>query len=117
MLKEEQFIRLRRVRKIASLMDTKFGIFGIRFGADSLLGLFPGAGDLLAGVISFYIIYQARAMNVPSDLVGRMILNTAIDVIVGGVPVAGDIFDIFFKSNIRNLAIIEEYFNDDNLAL
>ena len=107
--KAEQQTRLSRLKGIASLMDAQYKIFNIRFGLDSILGLFPWLGDILAGLISAYIIYEAYKIGVPNDMLRKMVANMVLDVFVGGVPVLGDIFDIFFKSNVRNLHMVEEY--------
>ena len=69
----------------------------------------PGIGDLIGGVLSLYIILEASRMGVPRGLLARMGWNVAVDTFVGEVPILGDLFDIGFKANIRNLALLDGY--------
>ncbi|QIG51974.1 DUF4112 domain-containing protein [Nordella sp. HKS 07] len=103
--------RLARLRSLARVMDTALRIPGtrIRFGADSVLGFIPGAGDVLALGISAYALMEAVRFGAPPRVVARMIGNVAIDTGLGAIPVAGDIFDLFFKSNTRNLKLLLEH--------
>ncbi|HTG50278.1 MAG TPA: DUF4112 domain-containing protein, partial [Gemmatimonadales bacterium] len=71
------------------------------------IGLFPGAGDLAGGAFSLYILLQAARMGVPKPLLLRMATNLVVDVVVGAVPILGDLFDAGFKANMRNLALLE----------
>ena len=104
--------RVRRVSAIARLMDTAVAIpfTKFRFGADSVLGLVPGVGDAASALISLYIVNEARRLGVPSHKLGLMVANVAVDTFGGSVPVIGDIFDIYFKSNRRNLQILLDHF-------
>lgn len=97
------------MRWLAVLMDARFEILGIRVGLDSIIGLFPAVGDIAAGVVSVYIVWEARRIGVPDDITGKMMLNVLIDVLIGGIPVIGDLFDLAFKANLRNMAMIEEF--------
>lgn len=90
-------------------MDARFSLLGYRFGLDSIIGLVPWLGDVAGGVISIYIIWEARKIGVPEKMTNNMIVNVLMDVFIGGVPVLGDIFDLVFKANRRNVAMIEEY--------
>ena len=103
--------RLARLRALARLMDTALRIPGtrIRFGADSALGLIPGAGDVIGLGISLFALGEAIRFGVPPRLLARMIGNIAIDTGLGAIPVAGDIFDLLFKSNTRNLKLLLEH--------
>jgi hypothetical protein len=103
--------RLDRLRWVGWLLDNSIPIPGTRFrlGIDQLIGLVPGIGDLIGGVLSLYIIVQASRMGVPRGLLARMGWNVAIDTLVGEVPILGDLFDIGFKANIRNLALLDGY--------
>lgn len=96
---------------LADLLDSRWRIPGTswRFGVDAIAGLVPGAGDLVAGLAGLYIISAATRAGVPRHVIARMIGNIAIDTVVGSVPVLGGIFDIFFKSNQRNLRLYAEY--------
>ena len=103
--------RLARLKTLARLMDTALRIPGtrIRFGADSALGLIPGAGDFIGLGISLFALGEAMRFGVPPRLLARMIGNIAIDTGLGAIPVAGDIFDLLFKSNTRNLKLLLEH--------
>lgn len=84
----------------------------IRFGLDSIIGLLPGGGDLVGGVVSAYALMVATQLGAPASVIARMVMNIAADTIVGAVPLLGDIFDVAFKSNRRNLALLEEFENN-----
>jgi hypothetical protein len=99
------------IRHLARILDTAVRVPGtnIRFGLDAVLGLIPGAGDVAGGLLSSYIILQAANLGAPRSVLARMVLNVAIDSIVGAVPILGDLFDIGWKSNTRNAALLERY--------
>ena len=80
-----------------------------RFGLDPILGLIPGLGDLVSPLFTAGIIWQARDLGIPRVVIMRMIINVAIDTIVGLVPIVGDLFDFAWKSNDMNLALLEQY--------
>ena len=103
--------RLEVLRRISSLLDSAFPVPGTSFrvGLDPILGLLPGLGDLVSPLFTFGIIWQAREIGVPRVVVMRMIFNVAIDTLVGLVPVAGDLFDFAWKSNDRNIALLEQH--------
>ena len=105
---EEKLIRLRQLSKN---LDESFTIPGtkIKFGIDALLGLVPGGGDLVSSVFSLYILRAAIKMKLPKSAVLAMITNILLDTTIGIIPIIGDIFDIFWKSNKRNLKIIEKH--------
>jgi len=100
-----------RVARIARLLDSAFVIPGtrIRLGLDPLIGLIPGAGDAVTTALSAYVVYEAYRAGLPAALVLRMVINVAIDLIVSSVPFFGDIGDIFWRANQRNLAIFDAY--------
>ena len=103
--------RIARLRSLAVLLDTAITLpGGIRLGADSIIGLAPGIGDAITTALDAYIVFEAHRLGVPKHKLMRMAANVAIDGIVGSVPIVGDLFDVAFKANIRNLAIIEEHF-------
>jgi hypothetical protein len=103
--------RLSGLRQLARLLDAAVRIPGtnIRFGLDAVLGLLPGAGDIAGGVLSAFIVVQAANLGAPRSVLARMVMNVAIDSIVGVVPVLGDLFDIGWKSNTRNMDLLERY--------
>ncbi len=93
---------------LAHLLDDWFRLPGtsIRFGLDVIIGLIPGLGDVLAGLASCIIIIAAWFRGVPYVGLARMVVNLAIDVIVGAIPFIGDAFDIAWKANRRNYALM-----------
>ena len=103
--------RLKRLRRLAWLIDGAFGIPGtrFRFGLNSLIGLVPVGGDAILGAISLYIVYEAAQLGVPGPQLVRMIANVGVEVVGGSVPIVGDLFDMALKANLRNLAIIERH--------
>ena len=103
--------RLSRLKKIAWAVDGAFRIPGtrFRFGLNSLIGATPAAGDIILAGISLYIVNEARLLGVPGDKITRMLTNVGIEVAAGAVPILGDFFDMGFKANLRNIAIIEEH--------
>ena len=111
MNKIQQLDKLRRIRKIAKLLDTAIGIPGTKFriGLDPILGLIPGGGDLVGAAISAYMIYLATSFGLEKSKINQMIKNIALETTVGFVPIVGDIFDVYFKANIRNLDILEQH--------
>lgn len=96
---------------LARLMDDRFGIPGtnIRFGLDSMVGLIPGIGDAIGGIVSSYIIWRARRMGVSNFVLLRMTGNMLFDSTIGAIPIFGDFFDVGFKANRRNLALLRRY--------
>ena len=102
---------LRKLQRIAKLMDTAWGIpfTRWRFGFDSLVGLIPGGGDLVMLLVSSYTLLLAQRLGVPKALLWRMAGNLALDFGIGSIPVVGDIFDVVFKSNTRNLKLITDF--------
>lgn len=100
-----------RVRALARLLDSAIRIpgTGITIGLDSIVGLIPGVGDLAGGLMSGYIVLTSARMGVPSSVVARMILNLGVDTLVGSVPILGDLFDVGFRANIRNAALLDRH--------
>jgi hypothetical protein len=102
---------LKSLERLADLMDSRFVIPGtsIRFGIDSLIGLIPGLGDTVSLAVSAYIIGHARKHNVPSHVRARMIFNAFFDWLIGLIPFIGDIFDVGWKANRRNIALLRRH--------
>jgi len=103
--------RLARIDALATLLDTAFVIPGtqVRFGLDALIGLVPGIGDLVTTALSLFIVSEARALGAPPLLIARMVANVALDGMVGAVPLVGDAFDVAFRANRRNMALLREH--------
>ncbi|MDT7950140.1 MAG: DUF4112 domain-containing protein [Acetobacteraceae bacterium] len=103
--------RLARLRRLAWLLDGRFRLPGtrFRFGVNSVLGLSPVVGDVALGLVSLYLVWEARQLGAPSPLLARMLGNIAVEVGVGSVPILGDVFDMVFKANLRNLDLLERW--------
>ena len=102
---------LAALRKWAVLLDSAFQVPGtrLRFGLDPIVGLLPGAGDLVTGFFSVMILLHSVRLRIPKVVVGRMVLNTGLDLLAGAVPILGDLFDAGFKANLRNMALLERH--------
>lgn len=102
----DTFLRLRRWSR---LLDAAFRIPGtrIRFGWDPLLGLVPGLGDLVTPLFSALLIVHAARLGLPRIVILRMLVNVGLDAVLGVVPVAGDLFDVAWKANQRNVRLLE----------
>lgn len=111
---QRQVPQLRWVDSFSRLLDTKFRFPGtdIRFGADFLLGLVPGAGDLVSLGLSGTLVATMAKHGASPLLVARMLFNVALDAIVGSVPVLGNIFDLVYKANYRNAELMREYYRE-----
>jgi hypothetical protein len=96
---------------LAYWMDTAFRVpgLGIRFGFDAIIGLIPGLGDLITSLISLYILAAARRYGVPRATLMRMTFNIAVDTIAGSVPFLGDAFDVYWKANRMNVALLRRH--------
>jgi hypothetical protein len=107
----KQADRLDALRALRRWLDEAFRVPGtsIRFGWDPIIGLVPWVGDLLTAAISCAIIVQAHHMRLPRVVQLRMLLNVVIDVVVGVVPLVGDVADVFWKSNSKNMALLERH--------
>jgi hypothetical protein len=103
--------QLERLRALSRLLDNAFVIPGTRyrFGLDPLIGLVPGLGDAVSAILSGYIILQASRLGAPRSVVTRMIANVALDTLIGWIPILGDLFDVAWKSNLRNMALLESH--------
>jgi hypothetical protein len=93
---------------VAALLDDMFRIPGthIRFGLDALIGWIPGIGDAMAGIASFFIIFASWRRGVPKVTLVRMMANVVLETALGAIPVAGDIFHVFWKANRRNYKLL-----------
>jgi len=100
---------LARARVLARLLDSAAGVpgTGIRFGLDPVLGLIPGLGDVAGAALSGYLVLLGARLGAPRAVVARMVLNVGVDALVGAVPVLGDLFDVAWKANTRNLALLD----------
>lgn len=96
---------------MSKLLDNSIPIPGTAYkiGLDPIVGLIPGIGDLLGAVLSGYIILEAARAEVPAFTLARMLVNVGVDTLVGAVPALGDVFDAAWKSNTKNVALLERH--------
>jgi Domain of unknown function (DUF4112) len=113
--RDDRAARLARTRghlgAVSWALDSVFRVPGtrFRFGLDPLIGLVPGAGDLASAAIAVYVLLRALQFRVPRIVIARMAANTLLDLTIGSVPVLGDLFDFAYKSNARNMRLLEAY--------
>ena len=80
---------------------------GLRIGWDGVIGLIPGVGDAIGMGLSMWLVWRARRLDLPRSVIVRMLLNVTIETIFGAIPVIGDVFDLAFKANNRNVALMQ----------
>jgi hypothetical protein len=99
------------LRSWQRLLDEAFRIPGtrVRFGWDAVVGIVPWAGDVITALMGVVVLVAAHRMRVPGVVQVRMLFNLAIDLAIGLVPFAGDIADVFWKANTRNMALLERH--------
>jgi Domain of unknown function (DUF4112) len=102
---------IERLRSLTRLLDSAVVIpgTGIRFGLDALAGIIPGIGDVIGAIFSSYIVLQAARLGVSRPTLIRMMGNVALDTIVGEIPLLGDLFDVGWKANTKNLRLLESH--------
>ena len=105
---------LKQLGRLAKLMDEQFRIPGtdIRFGLDGIIGLIPGAGDLSTFAVSGYMLWIMANNGASGFVLARMTLNILIDALIGSIPILGDVFDIAFKANMRNIQLMQEHYEE-----
>lgn len=104
-------VALDALRRWAVLLDSRFRVPGtsIRFGLDAIVGLIPGIGDISTPVFAALLLLQAVRMRLPLVVQARMVFNAALDMLMGLVPILGDLVDIGWKANLRNLDLLERH--------
>ena len=105
---------LKQVARLAKLMDAQFRVPGtnFRFGLDGIIGLIPGAGDLSTFAVSGYMLWIMAQNGASGFVLARMVINVLIDALVGSIPLIGDVFDIAFKANMRNLRLMQQHYGE-----
>ena len=100
-----------RVELLEMLLERSFVIPGVKIpvGLDAIIGLLPGIGDLITAAMGAYIVWEGRNLGMPKWQLWRMAGNVAVDTALGAIPAAGDVFDLLFRSNSRNLKIIKRH--------
>jgi len=101
----------RRLEALETVLERSFVIPGInrQFGLDAVIGLVPVLGDIVAAAIGSYLVWEARNLGLPKWKIARMLGNLGFDTAIGAVPLLGDAFDLFFRSNSRNLRIVKRH--------
>lgn len=100
----------RGLHRLADILDTAIPLpGGLRIGLDGLIGLIPGAGDLIGTLLSSYIVAKAYKLGAPYMVLLHMAGNIALETVVGVVPVVGDLFDFAWKANRRNVDLLERH--------
>ena len=99
---------------LAWLLDNSIPIPGTgrRIGLDAVIGLVPGLGDVLSGGLGLLVVLRGVQRGLPTIIVSRMLANVALDFVIGAIPVIGDAFDLWYKSNARNLGLLRRYGSD-----
>ena len=117
MVRERDWRDTSDVRQLADWLDTRFEIPGtkFRFGFDTIIGVIPVIGDLITTVLGAYIIVRARELGAPKHILALMIANLAIDGLAGAAPLVGDLFDMVFKSHVRNVRILLRWLEREEL--
>ncbi|MGB3491483.1 MAG: DUF4112 domain-containing protein [Elainellaceae cyanobacterium] len=105
---------LDRIRGLSHLLDNAIPIpgTGYSFGLDPILGLLPAGGDVMGTVLSAYIVLEAARFRLPGATLTRMVFNIVLEMVVGTVPLIGDLFDVGWKSNIQNLKLLEAHLEE-----
>jgi hypothetical protein len=112
---EQKSIELKKTHdqldQLAWLLDNAFRVPGTkwRFGLEALLGMVPGAGDIISGLLGLFLLLRAFQFKLPKIVITRMLLNSLLDLTVGAIPFVGDAFDFVYKSNTRNMKLFHEY--------
>ena len=103
---------------MARLLDSAVRVPGtdLRFGLDAVIGLVPGIGDAISAIFSSFIVFHAARMGAPKSTLVRMMANVGLDTIVGAIPLLGDLFDAGWKSNNRNIALLEDHLRQPGAA-
>ena len=98
------------IERLARIMDgaIKIPLIG-PIGLDALLGLFPVAGDATSAIVSVMLIGRSIKYGVPPEIIARMLGNVLFDFLIGALPVAGDLADMWFRANLRNVALLREF--------
>ena len=108
---KSQAASLRRLRRISHLLDNAIPIPGTKYriGLDPILGLIPGGGDLVGSIFAGYVVFKSAQMGVPQETLLKMAANIVFDTVAGTVPVAGDLFDVAWKANVKNIELLDAH--------
>jgi hypothetical protein len=104
-------MRLPDLQRYAKLLDKAFRIPGtnIRFGLDPIIGLVPFLGDLASPVFAALLVLEGNRLGIPRIVQIRMVVNALVDAVIGAIPFAGIVGDVFFRANTKNMALLERH--------
>jgi len=100
--------------KLTYLLENRFSFFGMRFGLDPIIGIIPGIGDILPLLLSLYIVWIGLTLRLPSHKIAAMMRNIMLDFLIGSIPFIGDVADVLYRSNTKNLSILESHFSSSS---
>ncbi|OQA02949.1 MAG: hypothetical protein BWY68_00875 [bacterium ADurb.Bin400] len=106
---DSQERKIRNAIALANLLDNRYKIAGIRFGLDPIIGLVPGLGDAVSFLLSVYIVSVAVQSGLPKNTTGQMLFNVIFDLLIGVVPLIGDLADLTYRANAKNAVLLEQY--------
>jgi hypothetical protein len=108
----------RRIGRVTRLLDEAIGVPGtpIKVGLDPVIGVIPVVGDAVAAGVGAWVIAEAANFGVPRIVLGRMVLNLLVDLGIGAIPLLGDVYDLFFRSNTRNLELFRRHALDPDAS-
>jgi hypothetical protein len=108
----------RRMGRVTRLLDELISVPGtsVKVGLDPVIGVIPVIGDALAAGVGAWVIAEAANFGVPRIVLGRMVLNLLVDLGIGAIPLLGDVYDLFFRSNSRNLDLFRRHALDPNAS-
>jgi len=108
----------RRIERVTRVLDELIAVPGtpIKVGLDPIIGLVPVAGDAVAAVVGTWVILEASRFGIPRLVLGRMVVNLAVDLAIGAIPLIGDVYDAFFRSNTRNLDLFRRHALDPDAS-
>ena len=103
-----------QIDSLESWLDSRFAVpgTGLRIGLDGLLGLIPGIGDTVTAGLSAIIILDAHKKGARKRILVRMVSNSLIDLVIGSIPLVGDVFDFAYKSNTKNVKLLKQELRD-----
>lgn len=108
----------RRIGRVTHVLDELVSVPGtpIKVGLDPVIGLIPVAGDAMAALVGTWVIVEASRFGIPRVVLGRMVVNLVADLGIGAIPLLGDIYDVLFRSNSRNLDLFRRHALDPDAS-